>query len=611
MPYQGPADVSKVEAPVTVKAYLVCAFAAFGGIFFGYDTGWMSGVLAMPYFITLYTGIEYDYDNKRPIGVDITEFALSSSQKSLMTSILSCGTFFGALIAGDIADFIGRRPTIIAGCLLFSVGCILEIASTNQEVLFVFGRLIAGGGVGFISAVILLYLSEIAPRKVRGAIVSGYQFCITLGILLANCVVYSTQNRPDTASYRIPIGVQFIWALILGVGLFMLPESPRYHVRKGHLESAAHALSVIRGQPIDSEYIRDELAEIIANHEYETQEIPHTSYVGSWLACFKGSIKQGNSNLRRTVLGSGIQVFQQLTGINFIFYFGTTFFQQLGTIKDPFFISLVTTLVNVLSTPLSFWAIEKFGRRFLLIWGALGMIFMQFVTAIIGVTSGKPEDHDDGAVKSMIAFICLYIFFFAVTWGPVPWVIIGESFPLPIRSRGVAISTASNWFWNTIIAVITPYMVGNSPGSANLGPKVFFIWGSFCIGSLLFAYFFVPEMKGLTLEQVDKMMEETTPRKSAAWVPKTTFAEEMRRINAAKAGGNGGDGPKSPTQQHYQHGYEDHQNYYPPHSPSPQHYPSSQSPQPYQQQSPPPQQYGFGSPPQQFQQQPYQRQQNY
>lgn len=454
MPYQGTADVSKIEAPVTIKAYLVCAFAAFGGIFFGYDTGWISGVLAMPYFITMYTGVLYDYENKRPIGVDPTDFGLTSSQKSLMTSILSCGTFFGAIIAGDIAEFIGRRPTIIAGCALFSVGCMLEIASSNQEVMFVFGRLIAGGGVGFISSVILLYLSEIAPRKVRGAIVSGYQFCVTLGILLANLAVYSTRYRPDASSYRIPIGIQFIWALVLGVGLFLLPESPRYHVRKGHLESAAHALSVIRGQPIDSEYIRDELAEIIANHEYEMQSIPHTSYIGSWLSCVKGSVRQGNSNLRRTLLGCGIQLFQQLTGINFIFYFGTTFFQQLGTISDPFFISMVTALVNVLSTPLSFWAIEKFGRRFLLIWGAIGMIFMQFVTATIGVTSGRIEEHDDGAVKAMIAFICLNISLFAVTWGPVGWVAIGELFPLSIRSRGVAISTASNWFWNTV----SPYV---------------------------------------------------------------------------------------------------------------------------------------------------------
>jgi MFS family permease len=220
---EGTSDVARIEAPVTFKAYLICAFAAFGGIFFGYDTGWMSGVLAMPYFKTLYTGIPFDYDTRQPIGVDDPAlFAIPDAQKSLMTSILSCGTFFGALIAGDVADLIGRRPTIIFGCVIFSAGCILQIASTNQEVLFVLGRLVAGGGVGFISAVIILYMSEIAPRKVRGALVSGYQFCITLGILLANCVVYATQWRNDTGSYRIPIGIQFLWALILGVGLFIL-----------------------------------------------------------------------------------------------------------------------------------------------------------------------------------------------------------------------------------------------------------------------------------------------------------------------------------------------------------------------------------------------------
>lgn len=168
-------------------------------------------------------------------------------------------------------------------------------------------------------------------------------------------------------------------------------------------------------------------------------------------------------------------------------------------------------------------------------------------------------------------------------------------------------------------------MVGNSPGSANLGPKVFFIWGSFCIMSLLFAYFFVPEMKGLTLEQVDKMMEEVTPRKSAAWVPHTTFAEEMRRINAAKAGAGGG--PKGVAQQYHQqynepHGHESFQQYsHTPlpqhwqHTPPPQHYQPTPSPQPYQH-TPPLQQYQYNYPPQQYAQQqyprqPYQRQQTY
>ena len=132
---------------------------------------------------------------------------------------------------------------------------------------------------------------------------AGYQFCITIGILLANCVVYATQNRNDTGSYRIPIAVQFLWAIILATGLFVLPESPRYFVKKGKLESAAKALSRVRGQPIDSDYIQDELAEIIANHEYELQVIPQTTYLGSWANCFSGSIFKGNSNVRRTVVG--------------------------------------------------------------------------------------------------------------------------------------------------------------------------------------------------------------------------------------------------------------------------------------------------------------------
>ncbi|KAJ8127952.1 hypothetical protein O1611_g5683 [Lasiodiplodia mahajangana] len=529
----GTADVSRIEAPVTFKAYLICAFAAFGGIFFGYDTGWMGGVLATPYFIELYTGYKYDFDTGLPIGIPKDDFVISSSTSSLFTSILSLGTFLGALVGGDIADFIGRRPTIIGGCLVFTVGCILEIASTNQEVLFVFGRLIAGGGVGFISAVVILYMSEIAPKKVRGAMVSGYQFCITIGILLANVVVYTAQGRNDTGSYRIPIGVQFLWAIILGGGLLFLPESPRYYVKKGEIEKAAKALAFVRGQPQDSTYIKDELAEIIANNEFEMANIPQMSYVQSWLACLKGDITKGDSPIRRTILGAGLQCAQQLTGINFIFYFGPQFFKQLGTISNVFLISLITTLVNVLTTPISFVTIEKLGRRAILIGGGCGMVVCQFIIAIVGVTAGRSELNNHNAVSAMIAFISINIAFFASTWGPTAWVVVGEIFPLPIRSRGVGISTASNWFWNTIIAVITPFLV--SADKANLGPKVFFLWGSLCIFSTLFAYFLVPELKGLSLEQADMCMAAVSPRKSAGWRPDHTFATDMQHATEEKA----------------------------------------------------------------------------
>lgn len=533
----GTTDVSRVEAPVTVRAYLIVAFAAFGGIFFGYDTGWMGGVLGMDYFINQYTGAQYPDEKFRglsaqdPQVVDYrkTTFSIPSWQQSLTTSILSAGTFFGAIIAGDMADFIGRRMTIILGCGIFIIGGILETASTGLNVM-VAGRLIAGFGVGFISAIVILYMSEIAPKKVRGAVVAGYQFCITIGILLANCVVYATQNRRDSGSYRIPIAVQFLWAIILATGLALLPESPRYWVKKGKLDKAAAALGRVRGQPLDSEYIQDELAEIIANHEYEMSVVPQTSYLGSWKACFEGSISKPSSNLRRTLLGIAMQMMQQLTGINFIFYFGTVFFQQLGSIKNPFMISLVTTLVNVLSTPASFVMVEKIGRRRILIWGAAGMVVMQFIVGAIGATAGKntpTHPANPNAVRAMIAFICLNISVFATTWGPAAWIVIGEIFPLTIRSRGVGLSTSSNWFWNCIIGVITPYLVAERPDSAKLGSNVFFMWGGLCCISFLFAFFFVPETKGLTLEQVDKMLEETTPRTSRAWKPHSTFAAEM------------------------------------------------------------------------------------
>ncbi|GES63080.1 sugar transporter [Aspergillus terreus] len=509
----GVPDVARVEAPVTFKTYLMCAFAAFGGIFFGYDSGYINGVLGMDFFIQ-------EFENLDPATTPAADFVVPSWKKSLITSILSAGTFFGALIAGDLADWFGRRTTIISGCLIFIIGVVLQTASSALALLVV-GRLIAGFGVGFVSAIIILYMSEIAPRNVRGAIVSGYQFCVTIGLMLASCVDYGTQNRKDSGSYRIPIALQMLWALILGIGLLFLPESPRFYVRKGQLDKAADALARVRDQPKDSEHITQELAEIVANNEYELQAMPQGGYFNTWLNCFRGNIFHPNSNVRRTVLGTSLQMMQQWTGVNFVFYFGTTFFQSLGTINNPFLISMITTIVNVLSTPVSFYTMEKIGRRPLLLWGALGMVVCQFIVAIVGTVDG----NNKAAVSAEISFICIYIFFFASTWGPGAWVVIGEIFPLPIRSRGVALSTASNWLWNCIIAVITPYMVDKDKG--DLKAKVFFIWGSLCATAFVYTYFLIPETKGLTLEQVDKMMEETTPRTSSKWKPHGTFAAEM------------------------------------------------------------------------------------
>lgn len=226
------------------------------------------------------------------------------------------------------------------------------------------------------------------------------------------------------------------------------------------------------------------------------------------------------------------------TGVNFIFYYSTPFLQSTDAISNTFLISLIFTLVNVCSTPISFYTVEKFGRRPLLIVGAFGMLICQFLVAIIGVTVGFNKTYDVGtgadavtrannisAVNAQIALIAIFIFFFASTWGPGAWILIGEIFPLPIRSRGVGLSTASNWLWNTIIAVMTPYMVGTQYG--NLKSSVFFVWGGLCTCAFVYAYFLVPETKGLSLEQIDRMMEETTARNSSKWVPHDTFSSAM------------------------------------------------------------------------------------
>lgn len=166
------ASTGRAEAPTTWKAYVMCAMGAFGGILFGYDSGYISGVLAMEYFIHMLTGIPIPGPDASAAETDA--FVIPTGNKTLIVSILSAGTFFGAVIAGDLADWYGRRTTIIGGCIVYGIGCILQTIATTLGLL-VAGRLIAGIGIGFVSAVIILYMSEIAPQKVRGAMVSGKQ----------------------------------------------------------------------------------------------------------------------------------------------------------------------------------------------------------------------------------------------------------------------------------------------------------------------------------------------------------------------------------------------------------------------------------------------------
>lgn len=441
---------------------------------------------------------------------DKGEPIITASQQSLIVSILSAGTFLGALTAAPFGDFLGRRWGLIASCAVFSVGVAFQTAATATA-LFSVGRFIAGYGVGLVSALVPLYQSESAPKWIRGTIVGAYQLAITIGLLLAACANQGTHNRQDSGSYRIPIAIQFLWALILSIGMFILPETPRFLIKQGKYEEAAKSMSRLRKLPVDHPVLIEELNEIKANHEFETQAAS-----GGYADCFKGDM------LKRLLTGCGLQALQQLTGINFIFYYGTNFFKNSG-INNPFLIGLITNLVNVFSTLPGLWLVERMGRRNLLLFGAVGMCVCQFIVAIVGVSTASLI-----ANKVLIAFVCFYIFFFACSWGPVAWVVTGELFPLKVRAKALSIATATNWLLNFAISYATPYMVDSGEGNANMGVKVFFLWGGCCFICMLFVYLFIYETKGLSLEEVDELYETVSKAwKSMYFKPSVTFQQRV------------------------------------------------------------------------------------
>jgi sugar porter (SP) family MFS transporter len=261
--------------------------------------------------------------------------------------------------------------------------------------------------------------------------------------------------------------------------MLLLPETPRFLIKRGRLTDATRSLAKLRGMAVDHPALAEELAEIQANHEYEL-----TIGSSSYLACFKKPIR------KRLITGMLLQGLQQLTGINFIFYYGTAYFTNAG-ISNPFTVSIITAVVNIFSTIPGLYLVEKWGRRNLLMFGAIGMSVSQMIVASVGTT--LPDEV--AANKALISFVCIYIFFFACSWGPCAWVVTGEIFPLKSRAKGLSMTTASNWLLNWAIAYSTPYLVNAGPGNADLQSKVFFIWGGCCVICCVFVYLMIYETK--------------------------------------------------------------------------------------------------------------------
>ncbi|KAJ5215016.1 hypothetical protein N7468_010695 [Penicillium chermesinum] len=444
---------------------LVGLFASFGGILYGYDTGTISGIQTMPFWLD-----EFGHPG--------------SGRIALIVSILSVGTFVGSLSAGYLADITGRRWGIILSVMIpFNLGVALQTAATAQP-MFIAGRFFAGLGVGLVSAQVPMYQSETLPKWIRGAIVGCYQLCITIGLFLAAIVSWATQNRDDSGSYRIPLAIQFAWAIILAAGLLVLPETPRFLIKKGNTAQAIKSLVFLRRLDAEDPELLAELDELKASWEYE-QSLGSSSYI----ECFKGT------HGKRTLTGILVQSLQQLVGINFIIYYGTSYFaENVNGLPSSFILQVIVNSVNVAMTFPGLWAIDRFGRR---------PVLLTACGAATPITNFSSQ-------CAQFAFICIYISFFASTFGPCAWVVTGEIPSLRLRAKTLSMTTAANWFFNWLLSYITPYLTGAlNPTQSN----VFWIWGSFCWIAAVFVYFMIYETKGLSLEQVNELYEN----ESRAW----------------------------------------------------------------------------------------------
>ncbi|KAG9232416.1 MFS sugar transporter-like protein [Amylocarpus encephaloides] len=509
MAWQKPDNVAGSSAP----AIMIGLFVAMGGVLFGYDTGTISGILAMKSFRKEFsTGYVDAKDNKPNI---------SPGQSAQVVAILSAGTFFGALLAAPIGDKLGRRISLMIAVAIFSLGIVFQTAAMALPLL-VAGRFFAGLGVGVISVLVPLYQSEMAPKWIRGTLVCAYQFAITIGLLFAAVVNIFTEKLNGPEAFRIPLAIQFIWAALLLLGLLLLPETPRYLIKRGQHGAAASSLSRLRRLDITHPALIEELAEIEANHDYELSLGPST-----YRDVLFGSPHLG----RRLLTGCGLQMLQQLSGINFIFYYGTTFFTNIG-ISSPFVIALITNVVNVTSSVPGMILVESIGRRRLLMIGAGGMGVCQLVVGTIG----SIEEVQTSANIILIVFVCFFIAFFAASWGPVVWVVTSEIYPLKVRAKSMSISIAANWILNFAIAYGTPYLVNTGQNLANLQSKIFFLWGFFCIMAVGFVWFMVYETSKISLEQIDELYERVDKAwHSKGFQPSWSF-QEMRDEGASTSG---------------------------------------------------------------------------
>jgi len=429
---------------------LVASVAALGGLLFGYDTGVISGAIL---FIS-------------------HQFTLSTRLQEFTISVVLLGCIAGSSVAGSIADRAGRRWTLLASGVIFGIGALGSALAPTVSVLLV-SRFVVGIAIGFCSVVAPLYISEVAPANVRGALVSLYQFAITIGILGAYIVDYALAA---TGAWRWMLGLGVIPALILIGGMVALPESPRFLFKLGLAGPARDVLRRIAGH--------DE----IAAEEQAIAESLQTA--GAGFEIFRQPAVRG-----ALILGFSLAVLQQVTGINTVIYYGPQIFLMAGIASNQASILAQTLVgtVNCLATLIAIFFVDRIGRKPLLYAGCAGMF-----VALSALSFAFAQTRLAGSLGTIaLVSMMLYVGSFAYSLGPIVWLLISEIFPLQARGLGMSICTLGNWLANLVVSLFFLSMI------QLLGrPLTFGIYAVLCIVTLVVVKRGVPETKREILEKI-------------------------------------------------------------------------------------------------------------
>lgn len=448
---------TQFEKPIKkANIYLIGGIAAMAGLLFGFDTGVISGAQEF-LFKTFEVG-----------GASIRGFVVSA---------VPLGALFGAMVSGLCAKELGRRKTIMMTAILFLIGT-LAAAFAPSLLSVVLGRLLMGLAIGISAMVVPMYLSEVSPAKVRGTIIFLFQLAITVGLMSAFAInlSFAAWIQDASTNWRWMFGIGAIPSLLLFLGMaFIMPKSPRWLMLKGRKEEARKVLQYLLGKLEVNECME------------EMEESLHHEGVKDWSVLIRKPL------FPLILMTFGLFVFQQLSGINAIMYYGPEVFASAGFgEKAKFLAQLCMGLTNVIATVFGVWVIDKLGRRPLLFIGFTGMIVCLGALAFCLASGGAYAN------LSLLSTL-LYVVFFAISLGGVPYIMMSEVFPLKSRSAGMAIASCANWLFNMLVSFSFGILVDIMGGMEH----VFMLYGGCTVVGLIFAWRYVPETKGRNLEDIE------------------------------------------------------------------------------------------------------------